>query len=70
MATLLHSADAGRSTLSFAHAVESASNMFGLWRQRIVTRRELGRLDERMLQDIGFSRLDAEQEMTKPFWRE
>ncbi|MBP2228238.1 DUF1127 domain-containing protein [Azospirillum agricola] len=70
MATLLHSADAGRGTLSFAHIVESASNMFGLWRQRIVTRRELGRLDERMLQDIGFSRLDADQEMSKPFWRE
>lgn len=65
-----HTADAGRATLSFGHMVEAASNMFGLWRQRIVTRRELGRLDERMLQDIGFSRLDADQEMSKPFWRE
>ena len=70
MATLLHSADAGRNALSFGHVVEATSNMLGLWRQRIVTRRELGRLDERMLQDIGFSRLDADQEMSKPFWRE
>ncbi|PWC32598.1 DUF1127 domain-containing protein [Azospirillum sp. TSO35-2] len=70
MATLLHSADAGRSTSSFAHVIEAASNMLGLWRQRIVTRRELGYLDDRMLQDIGFSRLDADREMSKPFWRE
>ncbi|ANC90777.2 DUF1127 domain-containing protein [Azospirillum humicireducens] len=47
-----------------------ASNLLGLWRQRVVTRRELGYLDDRMLQDIGFSRLDAEREMSKPFWRE
>ncbi|ALG69777.1 hypothetical protein VY88_11420 [Azospirillum thiophilum] len=70
MATLLHSADAGRTTSTVAHIVEVASNMLGLWRQRIVTRRELGYLDDRMLQDIGFNRLDAEREMSKPFWRE
>lgn len=70
MATLLHSADAGRSTLSFVQMIEAASNMLGLWRQRVITRRELGYLDDRMLQDIGFSRLDADREMSKPFWRE
>ncbi len=69
MATLLHSADVGRGSLSLAHVAETAVSLFGLWRQRVVTRRELGRLDERMLQDIGFSRLDADHEMTKPFWR-
>ncbi|KAA0577368.1 DUF1127 domain-containing protein [Azospirillum sp. B21] len=70
MATLLHSAETGRSTSTFSHVVEMASNLLGLWRQRVVTRRELGYLDDRMLQDIGFSRLDAEREMSKPFWRE
>ncbi|AWU93095.1 DUF1127 domain-containing protein [Azospirillum ramasamyi] len=70
MATLLHSAETGRSSSAFAHVFEMASNMLSLWRQRVVTRRELGYLDERMLQDIGFSRLDAEREMSKPFWRE
>jgi len=70
MATFSHTANAAHGSSSFAHVVEAASNMLGLWRQRIVTRRELGRLDERMLQDIGFNRLDADQEMSKPFWRE
>ncbi|CAO3419482.1 DUF1127 domain-containing protein [Azospirillum sp. YIM B02556] len=70
MATLLHSAEAGRTSSPFAHVVEMASNLLGLWRQRVVTRRELGYLDDRMLQDIGFNRLDAEREMSKPFWRE
>ncbi|AWK87673.1 DUF1127 domain-containing protein [Azospirillum thermophilum] len=70
MATLLHSADTGRETLSFAHLLEAVSNTFGLWRQRMITRRELAQLDDRMLQDIGFSRCDAEIEMNKPFWRE
>jgi len=70
MATLLHSAETGHSTSTFGHIVEMASNLLGLWRQRVVTRRELGYLDDRMLQDIGFSRLDAEREMSKPFWRE
>ncbi|MBY6263098.1 DUF1127 domain-containing protein [Azospirillum sp. 412522] len=70
MATLLHSAEAGRTTSVFSQVVDIASNLLGLWRQRVVTRRELGYLDDRMLQDIGFSRLDAEREMSKPFWRE
>lgn len=70
MATLLHSAEAGRTSSPFAHVVDVASKLLGLWRQRVVTRRELGYLDDRMLQDIGFSRLDAEREMSKPFWRE
>lgn len=69
MATLLHSADVGRSSLSFAQVADLTVNLFSLWRQRVVTRRELGRLDERMLQDIGFNRLDADHEMSKPFWR-
>ena len=40
------------------------------WRQRKDGRRELARLDERMLRDIGLTRLDAEYEINKPFWRE
>jgi uncharacterized protein YjiS (DUF1127 family) len=40
------------------------------WRRRVRDRRELGELDERMLQDIGLTRTDAEFLMNKPFWRE
>lgn len=70
MATLLHSAHADRGSLPLANLFETGFSMVGLWRQRVLTRRELSRLDERMLQDIGFSRTDADEEMSKPFWRE
>ena len=32
-------------------------------------RRELGRLDDRLLRDIGVGRYDAEREIRKAFWK-
>jgi uncharacterized protein YjiS (DUF1127 family) len=40
------------------------------WRRRRNGRLELARLDDRMLRDIGLTRLDAEYEINKPFWRD
>jgi uncharacterized protein YjiS (DUF1127 family) len=40
------------------------------WHRRKNIRLDLARLDERMLRDIGLTRLDAEYEINKPFWRE
>jgi uncharacterized protein YjiS (DUF1127 family) len=40
------------------------------WRRRRNSRRELARLDERMLRDIGLTRVEAHHEINKPFWRE
>jgi uncharacterized protein YjiS (DUF1127 family) len=37
--------------------------------QRSVQRRRLATMDDRMLQDIGISRVDALREAAKPFWR-
>lgn len=39
------------------------------WIDRARQRRELMALDERMLRDIGLTRLDAWREWRKPFWR-
>jgi uncharacterized protein YjiS (DUF1127 family) len=39
-------------------------------RRRRNSRLELARLDDRMLRDIGLTRVDAEYEINKPFWRE
>ena len=39
------------------------------WQDRIRQRRHLASLDNRLLRDIGLSRVDVEQETTKPFWR-
>ena len=40
------------------------------WRHRSRDRAELASLDDRMLQDIGLTRGDAEFLANKPFWRE
>lgn len=40
------------------------------WRRRSRSRAALAAFDERMLRDIGATRIDAENEMNKPFWRE
>jgi uncharacterized protein YjiS (DUF1127 family) len=40
------------------------------WRRRAHDRRELARLDDLMLQDIGLSRAEATYLANKPFWRE
>lgn len=36
---------------------------------RAAQRRVLATLDDRMLKDIGLTRVDAAQECAKPFWR-
>ena len=39
------------------------------WCARAQERRMLLQLDERMLKDIGLTRVDVAQEASKPFWR-
>jgi uncharacterized protein YjiS (DUF1127 family) len=39
------------------------------WQERARSRVLLGRLDDRMLRDMGLTRSDVEVETTKPFWR-
>jgi uncharacterized protein YjiS (DUF1127 family) len=41
----------------------------GLWRRRIRERRQLARLSEHDLHDIGVSRGMLYNELRKPFWR-
>lgn len=42
---------------------------FLAWRDRARSRRDLMRLTEHQLKDIGLSRHDAESEYQKPFWQ-
>ncbi|WP_374310647.1 DUF1127 domain-containing protein [Dongia sp.] len=42
---------------------------FQEWQERYRTRRDLMRLSDYQLKDIGLNRLDAEEEFAKPFWR-
>ena len=39
------------------------------WQERARSRVLLGRLDDRMLRDMGLTRSDVEVEARKPFWR-
>ncbi len=40
-----------------------------LWINRSKQRKQLATLDERFLKDVGISKVDANQEIAKPFWR-
>ena len=40
-----------------------------LWQRRIVSRRQLARLDARLLADAGISENQRYAELSKPFWR-
>jgi uncharacterized protein YjiS (DUF1127 family) len=41
-----------------------------LWRRCARERALLAEFDDRMLRDLGISRLDVTREINKPFWRE
>jgi uncharacterized protein YjiS (DUF1127 family) len=43
--------------------------LFGEWWQRIISRYELEGLSERDLADMGMTRIDAFNEIQKPFWQ-
>ena len=47
----------------------AALALVGQWRERARQRRQLARLDARMLRDIGVTAAEAERECEKPFWR-
>ena len=40
-----------------------------VWHERVRQRRQLQRLNDQMLRDIGLARADVEAEAAKPFWR-
>lgn len=39
------------------------------WQRRLIDRRALESLDDRMLRDIGVTRADVHMEASKPFWK-
>jgi uncharacterized protein YjiS (DUF1127 family) len=56
----------GRSLSDFSVRVFDA---IGTWTERAEQRRALAAASDQVLHDIGVSRLDAEGEVEKPFWR-
>ncbi|HXP05051.1 MAG TPA: DUF1127 domain-containing protein [Stellaceae bacterium] len=47
----------------------SALALIRRWHERARQRRQLARLDARMLRDLGITAAEAERECNKPFWR-
>jgi uncharacterized protein YjiS (DUF1127 family) len=58
-----------RAWRSLDAALQHAVDAILTWRERVRTRRQLLMLDDRLLKDIGITRLDAQGEAEKPFWR-
>lgn len=48
---------------------EKVGATLAVWRDRMRYRRELARMSERELSDIGVSRSQIADEISKPFWR-
>ncbi|CAD5107393.1 DUF1127 domain-containing protein [Zestomonas carbonaria] len=43
--------------------------LIALWQQRVRTRRQLARLDTRLLADVNITPSERAEELRKPFWR-
>jgi uncharacterized protein YjiS (DUF1127 family) len=53
----------------FGPALRSFPSLVALWRERSRQRRQLMELTERDLRDLRLTRVDVEQEASKPFWK-
>ena len=42
---------------------------FKFWIERAHQRKQLAKLGDRMLKDIGITRVDVNREIAKPFWK-
>lgn len=52
----------------FARLAKAAVTI-STWTERVRQRRALGQLDDRLLRDIGVTRVKMWQEISKPFWK-
>lgn len=62
----------GSNTFDIARSNRRSSSLLGtmkLWQRRIQSRRQLARLDSRLLADAGISEPQRSAELKKPFWR-
>jgi len=55
---------------SVGHPVKRLFATIVVWQQRYELRQHLLEMDDHLLDDIGFSRVEARQEAAKPFWKD
>ncbi len=51
------------------HLFRRVMHIYRTWRERGRQRRDLARLNDRLLRDIGLTRADVEGEVMKRFWQ-
>ena len=51
------------------NAIKKYTKKITYWMERSKQRKELAELDDRMLNDIGYTRAEVQKETSKPFWR-
>ncbi|MGA8260778.1 MAG: DUF1127 domain-containing protein [Arenicellales bacterium] len=54
---------------SLGDRISCTLNLFNEWHTRRQERRELLKVSDAVLRDIGISRADADREYRKPFWQ-
>ncbi|RRD01815.1 DUF1127 domain-containing protein [Amphritea balenae] len=52
------------------NAVTAVRKVLHRWRRNSTSRRQLAGMSSHMLKDIGISRSDVVNEVTKPFWKD
>ena len=57
-------------TASVGYPVKRLFATIVAWQQRYELRRHLLEMDDRLLDDMGLSRVAARQEAAKPFWKD
>lgn len=71
MSHIVHQAPAHRGPRAdiLMSGIDRFFDTLSQWRMRMATRRDLARLDDRMLSDIGVSPADVDHEVSKHFWQ-
>ncbi|MGA8261216.1 MAG: DUF1127 domain-containing protein [Arenicellales bacterium] len=54
---------------AFREMIDAVDGVLALWYFRATSRRDVDRLDDRLLRDIGLDPLEARRESDKPFWK-
>lgn len=67
--TAVRTAPAQDLSRGFSLGVASLAVLFRIWQERRRHRRDLSRMSDHMLKDIGLTPGEALDEMAKPFWR-
>jgi len=49
---------------------QSLKTTINIWIARSRQRKQLARLDDHLLKDIGYTRAQAQKEISKPFWKQ